>query len=218
MVSRLLFRASRSALAGPIVRFGFTYLSPLIPVRRLVTTRELTPFHHPRPSWDTHVLLVPRVGISNILDVRPARVGVIAGILRQARRIGREVYDGTGPMSLMVNGGRYQDVGQLHFHLIRGAGVAPLVSIPDAPRSAEAVAGMPHPDPQREFHHLFRLAMPEGVVREDFIPSDAQIRSLLDQVDAAVTRHELRPRGFTLVARANGSNLDYSTFHLISGS
>jgi len=218
MVSRILFRAARSDAAGPVVRFTFSYLSPLLPVRRVVNTREIIGFVHPKPSWATHILLVPKVGIPSLIDMPPQRVGVVTEIFRVAKDLGKNIYDGVGPMQLMVNGGTYQDVGQLHFHLICGSDVVHLQSVSPKPSiSPTSVTASPHPRPQRAVHTVLQLAMPDGMSDEDVIPTEEQILSLLGEVARVVADEGLRQRGFSLIAGAEGENLDYSCFHLVSG-
>lgn len=210
---------ARNDATGPVVRFTFSYLSPLLPVRRLVNTREVIGFAHPRPSWETHILLVPKVGIPSLVDVPPRRFGVITEILRMAKVLGREVYDGDGPMQLVVNGGRYQDVGQLHFHLICGSDVSPLQSCSPKPSTTQtSVTALPYPQPQRAMHTVLQFGVPNDISRACFIPSAEQVRSLLSGVRQVVAHEGLLQRGFSLIASAVGENLDYSCFHLVSRS
>ena len=47
-------------VAGWIIGWVVTYMSFVIPAERLHETKTLVAFHHPRPSYDTHILILPR--------------------------------------------------------------------------------------------------------------------------------------------------------------
>src|SRR5215217_6175534 len=118
MLSGLMFRLARRSLLAPVVRFGFTHLSGLLPVRRVYETEQIIAFHHPSPSWPFHVLFVPKVGIASFLDIRPEHVPLVEDLIQLAMATASQSGVDAGSFALMVNGGAYQDVGQLHFHLV----------------------------------------------------------------------------------------------------
>lgn len=114
----LAFRVARSALGGRLVGASFAYLSALLPVRKLYETSAFVAFYHPRPVHKIHILIVPKQGIGSLLDVGPDELPLMQEVVVIAQRLVRELgLAGTG-YRLMVNGGRYQDVPQLHFHLV----------------------------------------------------------------------------------------------------
>ncbi len=118
MIGRLLFRLARSRLGRRLVRWGFTKMSFAIPVKRLRETETLMAFHHPQPSYPVHILLVSKRPYANLLDVSPDDTGFLHDLFETAQDLVRELgLEQTG-YRLIANGGAYQDVLHLHFHLI----------------------------------------------------------------------------------------------------
>ncbi|MCP4425376.1 MAG: HIT domain-containing protein [Chloroflexi bacterium] len=117
-IRRALFALARSRFAGWIVSWIFTHMSFVIPVERLRETDKLIAFHHPKPSHPLHILLVPKRKLPNIMAIKPADADFFAGLYRTVQELVLE-FDLEKPgYSLIVNGGAYQDVPHLHFHLI----------------------------------------------------------------------------------------------------
>jgi histidine triad (HIT) family protein len=217
LLSGLLFRASRNDLVDPIVRVTFAHLSRFLPIRRVTDTDMSVVFYHPRPSWSTHVLIVPKIGIPSLLEATPTQLPALREVFRQARIAAERVCTGSSARSLIINGGHYQDVGQLHAHLICGHDVTPYPPVASQLPSGDVIDVTPHPAPRRPVHYMLRLAVPAGAVRDSYLPSEAQIGLLLDEVRALVERLDLYQRGFSLIASSEGDRLDYSSFHLVSG-
>jgi histidine triad (HIT) family protein len=118
LASRLAFAVARSRPGGYLVGWTMTYLSGLLPVERLDETPLVIAFRHPRPAYRVHILIVPKRPIAGLMaltdDDGPLLLDVHAVARRLAARLGLE----RAGYRLIVNGGRYQDVPQLHFHLI----------------------------------------------------------------------------------------------------
>jgi histidine triad (HIT) family protein len=115
---RRLLQAARTPLGGALIRLGFTSMSFAIPVKRLSETSTLLAFHHPSPSYAVHILIIPKRDYQSLMDV-PADDGdfqhdLFETVQALVRKFGLE----TSGYRLVVNGGAYQDVPILHFHLI----------------------------------------------------------------------------------------------------
>jgi histidine triad (HIT) family protein len=118
MLQQLLFRLARSRLGGVLVGWVFAHLSGVLPVRRCYETRRIIAFDHPCPSYPVHVLIVPKTAIRRFEDLGQADLPVVADVVATAQRLVGELRLGECGYRLIVNGGRYQDVKQLHFHLV----------------------------------------------------------------------------------------------------
>jgi histidine triad (HIT) family protein len=145
-LGRLGFGLARSGLLDPVVRCAFAFGAPVLPVHRLRLERSVIAFFHPRPTWPTHVLLVPRRSIASYGHVRADNVGVVGDLFRIAPGVADTLKLGKGGYSLLLNGGARQDVGQLHVHLIAppldvaaGADLCP-VAAPDLALDAELLS------------------------------------------------------------------------------
>jgi histidine triad (HIT) family protein len=117
---RLLFRLARTPLAGYLVGLAFTYCSFAIPARRLRETATLVAFHHPRPSYPVHILIVPKKRLADVAILGEADVDFMRDLFAVTGSLVKELGLGPAGYRLISNGGAYQDVKQLHFHLVAG--------------------------------------------------------------------------------------------------
>ncbi len=104
-----------------LISLGFTYMSFAIPVERLHETKTLLAFYHPRPSYETHILLVPKRTIPNMLSISAEDNDFLQDVFAVVRQLVNELDLTDAGYSLTCNGGAYQDIPHLHFHLISGA-------------------------------------------------------------------------------------------------
>ena len=101
---------------APLIGWIFAHMSFAIPVQRLHETETLIAFHHPKPAYKFHVLIVPRQAITTLMDLDSKNTTFLSDLYTAVQSIVRE-YQLTA-YRLIVNGGEYQDFPQLHFHLI----------------------------------------------------------------------------------------------------
>jgi len=81
-------------------------------------TDTLLAFWHPCPSYAAHILLVPKKAIVRLAALTPSDDVFHVDVLRTAEKLVAELGLAAGNYQLLVNAGAYQDVPQLHFHLI----------------------------------------------------------------------------------------------------
>ncbi len=117
-MKRWLFRLARLPILRPLVRWTFAHMSFLIPAQRLRDTQTLIAFRHPQPSYPFHVLIVPKQAYRSLLDVPPQATDFMLELFETVQSLVREFQLESGGYRLIANGGSYQDVPQLHFHLI----------------------------------------------------------------------------------------------------
>jgi histidine triad (HIT) family protein len=101
---------------APFIGWIFTYMSFAIPVKRLRETETLMAFHHPKPAYAFHVLLVPKKAVASLSDFDPIDTGFLSDLYATVQNIVSEFQ--LPAYRLIVNGGKYQDFPQLHFHLV----------------------------------------------------------------------------------------------------
>lgn len=118
MMKRWFFSIARLPASRLIVRWVFAHMSFLIPVQRLRETETLIAFHHPQPSYPFHVLLVSKQGYASLLDVPPQAADFMRDLIETVQDLVREFQLNAGGYRLIANGGAYQEVPQLHFHLV----------------------------------------------------------------------------------------------------
>jgi len=93
-------------------------MSFAIPLNRLRETETLLAFHHPKPSHTVHILLVPKRPIASLLDISSTDGDFLHDLFETVQSLVHELGLNREGYSLISNGGAYQDVPHLHFHLI----------------------------------------------------------------------------------------------------
>jgi len=90
---------------------------PVLPVQRLKETDTLIAFHHPKPSYPVHILLVPKRAIVSLSEVSEEDGGFFADLCKCVQSLVLRYKLEQSGYRLIVNGGAYQEFPQLHFHL-----------------------------------------------------------------------------------------------------
>ena len=91
-------------------------MSFVIPVKRLRETDTLLVFHHPKPSYSFHVLLLPKKAVATFKELDAKDVSFLSDLYSIVQSLVDEFQ--LPAYRLIVNGGEYQDFPQLHFHLV----------------------------------------------------------------------------------------------------
>ena len=99
----------------------FSNISFALPVDRLRETDSLLAFHHPQPSHRVHILIVPKRKYGSILEVPASDVALLHDLLEVVRELVQELDLEQRGYRLVINGGEYQEVNHLHFHLLSDA-------------------------------------------------------------------------------------------------
>lgn len=113
-----LIRLARARPAGKIIPWILRHMSRILPVDVLYETESLTAFFHPQPEYPIHILIVPKYHITGLASIQETDHAFLQDLFRCVRvlvsRFGLE-RDG---YRLVANGGSYQEVKLLHFHLL----------------------------------------------------------------------------------------------------
>ena len=99
-----------------LIGWMFEHMSFALPVQRLRETDTLLAFHHPKPSYPFHVLLVPKKAVASLKDFDARDAEFLGDLYATVQGLVDEFH--LPAYRLIVNGGDYQDFPQLHFHLI----------------------------------------------------------------------------------------------------
>ncbi len=121
-MNRLLTQLARTWIGGTLLGWLAANFSFAIPAKRLRETASLLAFHHPRPSHRIHILIIPKRNYKSILDVPPSDSEFLKDLLDVVNALVGEFDLRERGYRLVTNGGAYQDVNHLHFHLISDAG------------------------------------------------------------------------------------------------
>ena len=93
-------------------------LSGRTPVRIVRETGNVLAYHHTRPFWPVHVVVIPKRHISSLLTIEDDTL--LLELLRVVREVAKEVLAGHGACRVLTNLGKYQDSKHLHWHVSSG--------------------------------------------------------------------------------------------------
>ncbi|MBI5080493.1 MAG: HIT domain-containing protein [Chloroflexi bacterium] len=112
----ILINLARSSFGSLLIGWVFAHASFILPLKRIYDSKTLVAFHHPQPNYATHIILIPKKAIRGIHAITRADGGTLIEIVQTANQIAREL--NLSHYKLIVNAGAYQEVMQMHFHLI----------------------------------------------------------------------------------------------------
>lgn len=95
-------------------------LSELIEVNRVHETENVLAFHHTRPFWETHIVVIPKRHISSLLTLVSDDNELFLELFEVIRIVAAKVVAKTGAARVLTNLGDYQDSKHLHFHVYSG--------------------------------------------------------------------------------------------------
>ncbi len=104
-----------------LFRWTWSCMNEHLPVHYLRQTETLLAFSHPRPVYPVHILLVPKRPISSMKELTSADAQFLVDVFACVQSLVEEFGLDEKGYRLIINGGPYQDVPQLHFHLISEA-------------------------------------------------------------------------------------------------
>jgi histidine triad (HIT) family protein len=114
----LVLKLARTHPGRFLTGFIFAHMSGLLPVDRLAETGTLIAFRHPQPAYLFHVLIVPKKQVASLASLDPADSDFLRDLYSTVQSLVKQFDLGAGGYRLIVNGGKFQDFPQLHFHLI----------------------------------------------------------------------------------------------------
>jgi diadenosine tetraphosphate (Ap4A) HIT family hydrolase len=142
---------SKHPVTGRLIGFGFQFGSWLIPVKPIVVNKWVIAFPHPKPSYENHVLVIPKRAIATFTDLLlPENQRYLFELFNTAQALAKTW--GWAGFSFGVNGGAYQEVRQVHFHLYQGQAHFRIFDQGVGPRMV-----FEHPKPCREAHLVILL-------------------------------------------------------------
>lgn len=230
-LKKVLFGIARSPVSGYFIGFAFEHLSNIIPLNRLVSTDRVVAFEHPSHFWDEHFLLVPKKSIRRFVDIdfdQPAQANAILDIFStsQALLIENDVLIQKGNFALLVNGGSYQDVPQVHFHLAAGAAKEGVGFVPNEYRPLpgriivhnDNCSIAENANPQREVDYIVTPSIPpvSSYTGVDFRIHRSIVLKTLSSVQGLL--HQLELPAFTIICTESDiQNTNSFNLRIVSG-
>lgn len=95
-------------------------LSGRTPIQVVMETDHVLAFHHTRPHWAVHMVVVPKAHIPSLTDLGGHSLDLVHRVLDVVRQVAAQVEREHGACRVITNLGRYQDSKHLHFHVVSG--------------------------------------------------------------------------------------------------
>ena len=95
-------------------------LSGKTPISIVHETNNVLAFHHTRPYWPVHIVVIPKKHIPSLVDLGGYPMELVHEVLEVVREISKDVTEKHGAARVLTNLGHYQDSKHLHFHVNYG--------------------------------------------------------------------------------------------------
>ncbi|HMV50474.1 MAG TPA: HIT domain-containing protein [Blastocatellia bacterium] len=95
-------------------------LSGRTPVNKVLETDTVLAFHHTRPFWPVHIVVIPKRHISSLLALESGDDELLLELFAVIKQIAAQVVAEHGAARVLTNLGKYQDSKHLHFHINSG--------------------------------------------------------------------------------------------------
>ncbi len=83
-------------------------------------TSTVLAYHHTRPFWPVHIVVIPKQHVPSLTDMGNADESLLHELLDVVRQVARQVEEQYGKARVLTNLGEYQDSKHLHFHINTG--------------------------------------------------------------------------------------------------
>lgn len=95
-------------------------LSGRTPISKVLETENVLAFHHTRPFWPVHIVVIPKRHISSLLTLESGDNELLIELFDTIKQIANKVVAEHGAARILTNLGDYQDSKHLHFHINSG--------------------------------------------------------------------------------------------------
>ena len=95
-------------------------LSGRTPVHKVRETERVLAYHHTRPFWPVHIVVIPKVHVPSLTDLGAEGAELLPELIEVVRDVAAEVQREHGAARVLTNLGAYQDSKHLHFHVNSG--------------------------------------------------------------------------------------------------
>lgn len=93
-------------------------LNDKIEVEKEIETDNVLAYHHTRPHWTTHIVVIPKKHITGLVDVEDFEI--VKEIFEVFQKLIKKYKYNETNFKILTNGGEFQDSKHLHFHLFAG--------------------------------------------------------------------------------------------------
>lgn len=223
MLKKLLFKIAKGPFMGKIAGNAFQYCSLAIPVKKVYSSKEIFAFYHPRPSYENHIIISPKKAVKNLQQLASdSFCKYFVKIWEAAKDICVTHPGYNNSFALVANGGKRQEVQQVHFHMFTNHEIVNEYSAQAQAKSVfysdRDICILEHPDPNWEVHFVIKPVSSSRMAgNEEY--NDTYFRSILHSIDLLNAEFNIVQRGYSLVYECNKKKNDKEcpVFHIVSG-
>jgi len=95
-------------------------LSGRTAVRRVVETENVLAFHHTRPFYPVHIVVIPKHHIGSLLTLGDEDGQLLLELLEVVKQVAARMVAEHGACRVITNLGEYQESKHLHWHVAAG--------------------------------------------------------------------------------------------------
>jgi len=95
-------------------------LSGKTEVRKVHETDNVLAYHHTRPFWPVHIVVIPKRHIGSLLTLEESDSTLLLEMIKVVQRVADPVVAEHGACRVLTNLGNYQDSKHLHWHVSSG--------------------------------------------------------------------------------------------------
>jgi histidine triad (HIT) family protein len=95
-------------------------LSGHTPIVKVAETDNVLAFHHTRPFFPVHVVVIPKRHVASLLALEKADDDLLLELIGIVRQVAAEIVEKHGACRVLTNLGDYQDSKHLHWHVAFG--------------------------------------------------------------------------------------------------
>jgi len=89
-------------------------------VKKVLETDNVLAYHHTRPYWPVHIVVIPKRHIGSLIDLKTTDDALLIEMLTAIRQIAAQIVAEHAGCRVITNLGLYQDSQHLHWHLCSG--------------------------------------------------------------------------------------------------
>ncbi len=90
------------------------------PVQVVAETSGVLAFYHTKPSYPSHIVVIPKRHIPSLLAVQEEDSPLLTELLSVVRQVAEQTVKQYGACRVITNCGEYQDSKHLHWHVVFG--------------------------------------------------------------------------------------------------
>lgn len=223
-IGKVLFKIAKGRFIGNTVGLGFQYFSFAIPVKKVFNSQKVLGFFHPKPSYKEHMVFVPKKAISNLIELaKDNNVLYFLDIWHSTQEVAKQRWGEKCMYVLCANGGKRQEVQQVHFHLFKEHKIVNEYKMDKQIKCAYSdgyIGIIEHPNPNWQIHFVVIPMLSEN--SEEKV-KQLDINNFLIKVINCITvvdsKYDIIKNGYTIVYQNDSSDkqMKIPVFHIVSG-